>query len=104
MTLIKNVDAITAVNEGRRIPTFVTHEGVRVARLKYHPTDAWRGYYYVEPTKAHGWELLTDQSGWVTGDWDDAGDAAESMVLDPGRKVSHHTDNDFIVTGQQLVV
>lgn len=70
MSLIINTSAIDAVNNGTDIKTNVKLSNIIVARLKYHSTNAWRGYWDAEPVKKHGWTKL--DSDWITGDWDDA--------------------------------
>lgn len=60
-----NTEAIDAVNEGRSVPRKIGD-----FKIKYIPTDGWRGYYDAVATKKSNWKKL--DSSWVTGDWDDA--------------------------------
>lgn len=71
-TLIYNTQAIDAVNDGQEVPYYIKQDGKNVARLKWHASSAWRGYYELEAVKSSGWELVPDASDWTTGDWDDA--------------------------------
>jgi hypothetical protein len=47
-------------------------------QAKWKSTDGWRGYYETVPDKGSGWEKMDE--GWVTGNWEDAGDNAASKV------------------------
>jgi len=80
--LILNSDAIDCVNDGRDIPAFLKDEdGVRIIHIKWHSSDAWRGYYEAKATKAGGWSKI-DYDGWVTGDWDDAPEEAKGSTVE----------------------
>lgn len=79
MTLLTNTEAIDAVNLGEKIPDEIEVDG-DLLLLEYHSTDAWRGYYEAVAAEGSGWESI-DESGWMTGDYDDAPyDARSSSV------------------------
>jgi hypothetical protein len=71
--MIKITEAIDQVNLGNSVPSKIGE-----FKIKYIATDGWRGYYEASATKKSGWEKLKD--GWVTGNWDDAGDNASDNV------------------------
>lgn len=81
-----DTSAIDAVNEGRDTPAWIFIGSNKVAKLGYKHTDGWRGYYTCTATKKHGWqEVDPDQiniAGWVTGDWDDAPEGAQSSNVE----------------------
>lgn len=70
------MSGITVINEvaeahygGGDVPEFVTHPetGETVARMEWHSTDAWRGFYDAIP--ADGWKKVGE--GANCGDWED---------------------------------
>jgi hypothetical protein len=70
------IDGVTVISEvadahygGEDVPDEVTHPetGEVVATTRYHSTDAWRGYWEVDP--AEGWKKVGE--GCNCGDWGD---------------------------------
>lgn len=78
--LFLNNEAIDAVNSGEDMPEILMVDGRPAFELKWHRTDAWRGYYNAVPLEGSGWEML-DESSWVTGDYEDAPEYARSSVV-----------------------
>lgn len=62
-------DVANAHYAGDEVPEQVVHPetGETVARVGYHSTDAWRGYYEAEPVE--GWVKVG--GGCNCGDWGD---------------------------------
>jgi hypothetical protein len=82
-----NTDCIEAYNSTSEIPYYIfDHNGDRGWRLKWHSSDAWRGYYEALPVKKTGWHKI-DYDGWVTGNWDDAPEEAREETVDAKLKV-----------------
>jgi len=64
-------DVASAHYNGGHVPTYVRDAtGERIARTRYVHTDAWRGYWTVEPVKCHHWRKVGD--GCNCGTWEDA--------------------------------
>jgi hypothetical protein len=80
VTLLTNTEAIESVNLGDGVPDEIEVEG-DVLRLEYHSTDAWRGYWSAVAPDGSDWEPL-DESGWMTGDYDDAPLEARSSSVE----------------------
>ena len=68
---------VDTVDVGHTLPDPIDGEPDRF-EYRWVQTDGWRGHYDVTATDDI-WTHLED--GWVTGDWDDAGEHAESRVL-----------------------
>jgi hypothetical protein len=80
--LIVNSEAIDAVNEGEEIPEILDVDGDPI-RLTYVSTDAWRGYYDAVADDDSRWiKLGEEESGWVTGNYDDAPVDARSDTVE----------------------
>ena len=93
MTLLTNTEAIEAVNAGEDIPEEI-EVGGELIRLEYHSTDAWRGYWDAVATDGSGWEKI-DESGWMTGDYDDAPlEARGSSVEEKVNRIADELDAD----------
>jgi hypothetical protein len=63
-------------------------------KLKWVSTDGWRGYNNVVAPK--GYQSV--HSDWVTGDWDDAGDHASSVVEKKVKEFEKKHKNITVVT------
>jgi len=50
-------------------------------KLKWISDGGWRGYYDAIATKKSGWIRQKEHSDWITGDWEDAGDNAQSKQI-----------------------
>jgi hypothetical protein len=63
-------DVANAHFGGEDVPEVIEHPDTseEIARISWHSTDAWRGYYEAEPLD--GWAKVGD--GCNCGDWDDA--------------------------------
>jgi len=86
-------DAIQAVNNGDSVP-----KRIGEFNIKYIATGGWRGYYEATATKKSGWVKADD--GWVTGNWDDAGDNASDNVETKLEKM----DADAKKQGKEMAV
>ena len=71
-----NDEAIEAINEGLNVPSFIENKEIII---KYVATDGCRGYYDAVPTKKGGWIKI--ESNWTTGNWDDAGENGEDIMM-----------------------
>ena len=84
--LYTDTSAINAVNNGTDTPTWIYIGSNRVAKLSWKSTDAWRGYSVVTATKKYGWQAVDlealDLTGWVTGDYSDAPEDAQSSNVE----------------------
>ncbi len=69
-----NTQCIDAINNGGNVPSKIID-----FKISYKSTDGWRGYYIATPTKKSGW-IKENEDGWVTGNWDDAGENASDNV------------------------
>lgn len=92
-----DTSAIDAVNNGTDTPTWIYIGSNRVAKLGYKHTDGWRGYHTCTATKKHGWTEVDPESinidGWVTGDWSDAPEGAQSSNVE-NRLEAYAKQND----------
>lgn len=76
--LIINNNCVEAYNEGQDIPKFLyDQDGVKAFHIRWHSSDAWRGYYEAKAVHGSGYKKI-DYEGWVTGNWSDAPEEAQS--------------------------